>query len=168
LVEEKRLAAEQSPLDYVHRDDKLTAGRRPRYEAYLSPELMAEGIDNGTLYQGILRINRRNRSDSYVTSDDLEYDIYINGSRDRNRALEGDMVAVRLLNVDTVWKRKKHNDTQNKQPSDNGNNKKEAQIGDGATEIETDDEDNVDKNKPKLCGQVVGVLHRMEGQQITG
>ncbi|ORZ21103.1 hypothetical protein BCR42DRAFT_321271 [Absidia repens] len=125
---------------------------------------MIEAIENGTLYQGILRINRRTRTDSYVTSDDLEYDIYIQGLRDRNRALEGDMVAVRLLNVDTIWDRKKYKDSQKNQ-NQSSEDKNGCNVG---IEIETDDEDNVDKNKPKLCGQVVGILHRMEGQQYTG
>ena len=39
-------------------------------------------------------MNKKNRSDAYVATDLLEADIFICGSKDRNRALEGDLVAV--------------------------------------------------------------------------
>ncbi|KAI6119293.1 SSD1 protein [Pisolithus croceorrhizus] len=38
----------------------------------------------------------RNRSDAYVATEVLDADIYICGSKDRNRALEGDIVAVEV------------------------------------------------------------------------
>lgn len=40
----------------------------------------------------------------------MDADIYICGSKDRNRALEGDIVAVELLDVDEVWGTKKGKD----------------------------------------------------------
>ena len=54
---------------------------------------------------GILRVNKKNRSDAYVTTSDLDADIFICGSKDRNRALEGDLVAIELLDVDEVGAR---------------------------------------------------------------
>ncbi|CAO3650181.1 unnamed protein product [Cunninghamella blakesleeana] len=171
------------PAKYVHPDDRLS-GRRPRYPPYLDPEIIQKELDDDTIYQGLLRINKRNRSDSFVTSDELEHDIYIEGLRDRNRALEGDLVAVRLLDVDTIWQRKKdkqqqknNNKNDDGKNHDNNNDKDQSNVGIevGVEQMEKvddhdsdDDEDNVDKNKPKYCGQVVGILHRIEKQQITG
>ncbi|KAI8089831.1 uncharacterized protein BX664DRAFT_261916 [Halteromyces radiatus] len=154
--------------EYVHPDDKVKPGRRPRYLPYMAPDLIAKGIENNTLYQGILRINKRNRSDGYVTSDDLEHDIYIHGVRDRNRALEGDMVAIRLLDVETIWKHKKEKDQQKKKNTEDLKEQSSVAIEIGTDDEEEQEEEEMDKNKPKFCGQVVGIVHRMEGQQITG
>ena len=73
----------------------------------MSSEAMIKEIEEGKLIRGNLRINKRNRSDAYVTSDSLDHDIFIFGQRDRNRALEGDIVAVRLLDVEKIWNLKK-------------------------------------------------------------
>ena len=50
---------------------------------------------------------KKNRSDAYVSTNVLDADIFICGSKDRNRALEGDLVAVELLDVDEVWDSKR-------------------------------------------------------------
>lgn len=175
---------QQEPKKYIHPDDKLT-GRRPRYSPYLDPDIIQKGLDDDTIYQGVLRINKRNRADSFVTSDELEHDIYIEGLRDRNRALEGDLVAVRLLNVETIWQRKKNKQQQKNNNNNNNNNNNQQQQHDdkksntgievGVRQLEEAEEneddyedDDVDKNKPKFCGEVVGIIHRIEKQQVTG
>eukprot|EP01119_Soliformovum_irregulare_P004628 TRINITY_DN1568_c0_g2_i2.p1 TRINITY_DN1568_c0_g2~~TRINITY_DN1568_c0_g2_i2.p1 ORF type:complete len:1119 (+),score=333.19 TRINITY_DN1568_c0_g2_i2:22-3357(+) len=87
---------------HKQRDDKKPR-RKDRYLAFLTPEEATEGLKNRTLFQGKIRINARNRQDAYVTVDGLERDIYIDGSTNRNRALEGDTVVVRLEPV-AKWK----------------------------------------------------------------
>ena len=52
-------------------------------------------------------MNKRNRSDAWVTTEVLDQDIFISGSKDRNRALEGDLVAVELLDPHEVWQTKR-------------------------------------------------------------
>ncbi|KAF9994315.1 hypothetical protein BGZ65_010062, partial [Modicella reniformis] len=53
--------------------------------------------------QGVLRISKRNRSDAYVTVDTLpDGDVYICGSKDRNRALEGDVVGIELFDPEEL------------------------------------------------------------------
>jgi protein SSD1 len=51
-----------------------------------------------------------------VTTSDgvLDADIFICGSKDRNRALEGDLVAVELLDVDEVWSQKREKEEKKK------------------------------------------------------
>jgi protein SSD1 len=44
----------------------------------------------------------------------LDADIFICGSKDRNRALEGDFVAIELLDVDEVWNQKKEKEEKKK------------------------------------------------------
>jgi len=61
-------------------------------------------------------VNKKNRSDAYVSTQDglLDADIFICGSKDRNRALEGDLVAVELLDVDEVWSQKREKEEKKK------------------------------------------------------
>jgi protein SSD1 len=49
----------------------------------------------------------------------LDADIYICGSKDRNRALEGDIVAVELLDVDEVWGTKKEKEEKKSKKEEN-------------------------------------------------
>lgn len=83
-------------------------GRKSLFAPYLPQSSLPELIADGRLVTGTLRVNKKNRSDAYVSTDGLlDADIFICGSKDRNRALEGDLVAVELLVVDEVWESKK-------------------------------------------------------------
>lgn len=83
--------------------------RKTLFTPYLPQANLPALLGDGHLVSGILRVNKKNRSDAYVTTNDdlLDADIYICGSKDRNRALEGDLVAVELLDVDEVWGQKR-------------------------------------------------------------
>ncbi|KAL3231178.1 Protein SSD1 [Nakaseomyces bracarensis] len=82
--------------------------RKSLFAPYLPQANIPQLIEEGRLVAGILRVNKKNRSDAWVSTDgSLDADIYICGSKDRNRALEGDLVAVELLVVDDVWESKK-------------------------------------------------------------
>lgn len=83
-------------------------GRKSLFAPYLPQSSIPELINDGRLVIGTLRVNKKNRSDAYVSTDGLlDADIFICGSKDRNRALEGDVVAVELLMVDDVWSSKR-------------------------------------------------------------
>lgn len=83
-------------------------GRKSLFAPYLPQLSLPDLISDGRLVTGILRVNKKNRLDAYVSTDGLlDADIFICGSKDRNRALEGDLVAVELLVVDEVWESKK-------------------------------------------------------------
>ncbi|KAJ5491222.1 Virulence protein SSD1 [Penicillium diatomitis] len=88
--------------------------RKTLFTPYLPQANLPALISNGQLVAGILRVNKKNRSDAYVTTPDLDADIFICGSKDRNRALEGDYVAVELLDVDEVWNQKKEKEEKKK------------------------------------------------------
>ncbi|CCF58293.1 hypothetical protein KAFR_0E01390 [Kazachstania africana CBS 2517] len=82
--------------------------RKSLFAPYLPQANIPQLIEEGRLVAGILRVNKKNRSDAWVSTEGtLDADIYICGSKDRNRALEGDLVAVELLVVDDVWDSKK-------------------------------------------------------------
>lgn len=82
-------------------------------------------LNEGRLVTGTLRVNKKNRSDAYVSTNVLDADIFICGSKDRNRALEGDLVAVELLDVDEVWDSKREKEEKKKR-------KDNAETGGGA------------------------------------
>lgn len=77
--------------------------RKSLFAPYLPAASIPPLLQTGKLVIGVLRVNKRNRSDAYVATDVLDADVFICGSKDRNRALEGDVVAVELLDVDDVW-----------------------------------------------------------------
>ncbi|RMZ75063.1 hypothetical protein DV738_g5668, partial [Chaetothyriales sp. CBS 135597] len=88
--------------------------RKTLFTPYLPQATLPALLNDGQLVAGILRVNKKNRSDAYVTTNDLDADIFICGSKDRNRALEGDLVAVELLDVDEVWGQKREKEEKKK------------------------------------------------------
>ncbi|XP_074045758.1 DIS3-like exonuclease 2 isoform X4 [Macrotis lagotis] len=77
--------------------------RRNIFEAYMSKESVSAGLKRGTLIQGVLRINPKKYHEAFIPSPDGNRDIFIDGVVARNRALNGDVVAVELLPKDR-WK----------------------------------------------------------------
>ncbi|PGH07711.1 hypothetical protein AJ79_06188 [Helicocarpus griseus UAMH5409] len=88
--------------------------RKTLFTPYLPQATLPPLLADGQLVSGVLRVNKKNRSDAYVTCNDLDADIFICGSKDRNRALEGDFVAVELLDVDEVWSQKREKEEKKK------------------------------------------------------
>jgi protein SSD1 len=88
--------------------------RKTLFTPYLPQANLPALLSNGQLVSGILRVNKKNRSDAYVTCAELDADIFICGSKDRNRALEGDFVAIELLDVDEVWTQKREKEEKKK------------------------------------------------------
>ena len=93
--------------------------RKSLFAPYLPQASLPPLLAAGKLVVGILRVNKRNRSDAYVATEVLDSDIYICGSKDRNRALEGDIVAVELLDVDDVWGTKKEKEEKKRKKEEN-------------------------------------------------
>ena len=90
--------------------------RKTLFTPYLPQASLPALLGDGQLVSGILRVNKKNRSDAYVSTQDglLDADIFICGSKDRNRALEGDLVAIELLDVDEVWGQKREKEEKKK------------------------------------------------------
>ncbi|KAI7862360.1 hypothetical protein BDF14DRAFT_1736410 [Spinellus fusiger] len=82
---------------YLHKDDILQGNRKAFYKRFMDPMEVDQGLQDETIYSGLLRINKHNRQEAYITSDSLEGDVFISSQRYRNRALEGDMVAFQLV-----------------------------------------------------------------------
>lgn len=72
--------------------------RKPYFMPYMSLEAVTRGLANGDLVKGSLCVNQRNYEESYVDhpDGDDQLDLLILGVHDRNRALHGDVVIVRI------------------------------------------------------------------------
>ncbi|XP_070609898.1 DIS3-like exonuclease 2 [Erythrolamprus reginae] len=77
--------------------NKGNRSRKKIFEAYMSKEDVSDGLKRKTLIQGPLRINPKKYHDAFVPSPDGTQDIFIDGVVARNRALNGDIVVVKLL-----------------------------------------------------------------------
>jgi protein SSD1 len=134
----------------------------------MNPVDIEKGLVDGSLYQGIMRFSR-NRTDAYVTSESLDFDIYVGGLSDRNRALHGDLVAIQLLDVDTVWALRKEREM-HKVEMKKKHSQEEQQEGPEIKvdpPVEEDEEDEEDR-KPVYCGHVVGILMRAPNTTYSG
>lgn len=146
--------------------------RKSLFAPYLPQASLPPLLSAGKLVVGVLRVNKKNRSDAYVATDVLEADIYICGSKDRNRALEGDIVAVELLDVDEVWSTKKDKEEKKRKKEENAaydlkpaqakkleKKKDDVEVeGQGLTLFE--DEEVNDETKPTYAGHVVAVVSK--------
>ena len=84
--------------------------RAPYYAEHWSPDEVLAGVEAGRVLLGSLRINaRRPRLEAYVSVPGLSRDLFIEGDAARNRALEGDLVAVELL-PEVAWGRNNSGD----------------------------------------------------------
>src|ERR1700753_1544162 len=88
--------------------------RKTLFTPYLPQASLPALLQEGQLVAGILRVNKKNRSDAYGTTNILDADIYLCGSIDRNRGMEGDLVASEVLDVDEVWRQKREKEEKKK------------------------------------------------------
>ncbi|BGP09894.1 Translational repressor [Rhodotorula toruloides] len=155
--------------------------RKTLFAPYLPQASIPPLLAAGKLVIGTLRVNKRNRSDAYVATDVLDADIYICGSKDRNRALEGDIVAVELLDVDEVWGTKKDKEEKKRRKEEQASydpktardlrkqdKKKDDVEVEGQGLLLFEDEEVTDETKPQFAGHVVAVLERAPGQLFSG
>ncbi|TIB05172.1 hypothetical protein E3P96_01345 [Wallemia ichthyophaga] len=159
--------------------------RKSLFAPYLPQASLPPLLTAGKLVVGMLRVNKRNRSDAYISTEVLDADVYICGSKDRNRALEGDIVAVELLNVDEVWGTKKEKEDKKRRKEENAQydalrainpsietkqqakNRDDVQVEGQGLFLIADEEVN-DDQKPKYAGHVVAIVERMPGQLFSG
>ncbi|ORY94680.1 hypothetical protein BCR43DRAFT_516323 [Syncephalastrum racemosum] len=106
---------------------------------------------SGDLLRGVLRINRFRRQEAYVATDESEDDIFIFGERARNRALEGSVVAVRLIDPEIALhgRRRFYEKRRQKEPD--------------MAPFAPDEEE-----KPKRAGKIVGILEDVKNRRVVG
>ncbi|ODV69845.1 RNB-domain-containing protein [Hyphopichia burtonii NRRL Y-1933] len=80
--------------------DKTTSSREMSYPEYYSNSRIMGGIKNGTLYQGILNVSSYNFLEASVQTQAFKKPLLIIGTKNLNRAFNGDSVIVELLPKD--------------------------------------------------------------------
>ncbi|KAI8329913.1 hypothetical protein BD560DRAFT_416603 [Blakeslea trispora] len=153
--------------------------RRNVFRPYLRFDEIETRVKQGELFEGCLRLSR-NKDDAYVTCNELDGDIYIGGISDRNRAMDGDFVAVELLDVEEVWKQREERELK-KAVKKNGYDQEDEDKTDAADQtdeqeseqaiVEVEDEDletEAEDQKPKYCGRVVGLIEKSPNTAYHG
>lgn len=141
-----------APAPYNGQQASTTA-RRQLYATHLPVPDAMHLVEQHKLYAGTLAVDWKDSSDAYVVCEELGR-IYIYGSRNRNRALHGDMVAVELVDVETMMAEKAA--------------KKQARRRSSvmlSTSLHSIPEN---APSPTYCGRVVSILERPKRMLFSG
>ncbi|GLH06313.1 Uncharacterized protein GBIM_11798 [Gryllus bimaculatus] len=146
--------------------EKKQKKKSKQFEEYWSLEAVKEGIQNGTVIEGPIRINLKRYTEAYVSSPTGGQDILIEGITDRNRALEGDLVAVQLKDP-SEWKIKNQ-----------GQEKRNGESNADTSELYEEEETEVladlsvvefdSSQKPQVTGKVVCILSMQHSRKCVG
>jgi DIS3-like exonuclease 2 len=77
-----------------------SAAGTSHYAPHLPRAEVLASLRAGTLLVGSLRVNAKRRTEAYVTVPGIPVDVFVDGEKGRNRALDGDLVALRLEGFD--------------------------------------------------------------------
>lgn len=82
------------------------------FSSHWSLDAVNQALEKGEVYKALFRVNAHNRSEAYCKIDGVPTDILINGIAGQNRAVEGDIVAVKLDPL-SLWPKMKGFVTEN-------------------------------------------------------
>lgn len=120
-------------------------GDDKKFELYMPLDQVILGLQRNTLVEGVIRINPKQFQHAYVSSTDRkEQDVLLDGIKMRNRALEGDVIVVEMINDGSS----DDNPDQNKQKKGNT-------------------EDDADQTKQKK-GKVVYIKEKVHNRACIG
>ncbi|XP_034411235.1 DIS3-like exonuclease 2 isoform X2 [Cyclopterus lumpus] len=95
-LQQPRVPIANSPVD-KNKNKGPRGAKKHIFESYMTFEEVSHGLKRGELIQGQLRINPKKYHEAFIPSPDDARDIFLDGIVTRNRALNGDIVVVRLL-----------------------------------------------------------------------
>ena len=81
------------PTSYLYTPSQ----QRTYYPKYYNHRLLQRMLDKKELITGTIRLSSKNYNEAYVTVDGMEKDVRIDGVISRNRALNGDIVAIKTF-----------------------------------------------------------------------
>ncbi|KAJ2685115.1 hypothetical protein IWW39_004484 [Coemansia spiralis] len=169
------------------------------YEAYYEPNVVRRLIEAGQLVRGVVRLNPKNRADAYVSLDEtpshnarrlypalLDYDvgggddIYLCGEASRNRAIFGDVVAVRILPKKAARNLYRENCAPNDRRMSRLREERKARLEAMADQVASESDTSAlesncsggsassERRIPEVFGTVVAILARNEDRCFTG
>ncbi|OBZ83949.1 hypothetical protein A0J61_08000 [Choanephora cucurbitarum] len=151
------------------------SNRRLLYTPHMKTSEATAAVRSRQLYSGILRVSSQDSSEADVDCEQLDSSIYIFGSRNRNRALDGDQVVVELVDVDEML-----NERQAKRLARQTRRLSAISLQNGSFTsncgLSSIPEDNVASlerlkeatHRPKYCGKVVCILERPRNMLFSG
>ncbi|KAK6938442.1 Ribonuclease II/R [Dillenia turbinata] len=80
--------------------------QKPCFEPHWPVDAVNEALERGDVFRALFRVNAHNRLEAYCTIDGVPSDVLINGIDAQNRAVEGDVVAVKV-NPFSSWTKMK-------------------------------------------------------------
>uniref|UniRef100_A0A7C9EB15 DIS3-like exonuclease 2 n=1 Tax=Opuntia streptacantha TaxID=393608 RepID=A0A7C9EB15_OPUST len=80
--------------------------KQKRFDPHWSLDAIKEALERGEVFQATLRVNAHNRLEAYCTIEGVPADVLISGIPLQNRAVEGDVVAVKV-DPPFLWSRMK-------------------------------------------------------------
>lgn len=166
---------------YHQNHHEQSKGRRPLFPAHLSVSDASAAVRAHTLFSGILRVDLQDSSEANVECEELDTSIYIYGSHNRNRALDGDEVAVELVDVDEMLEEKyskiqarytrRLSSISNTLSPLSASNPGLSSIPEEQKNLLNQDKFNLssnDKSRPRYCGRVVCILERPKNMLFSG
>ncbi|KAJ3162413.1 hypothetical protein HDU86_004893 [Geranomyces michiganensis] len=164
--------------DHRGKSSPRSSGKALFYEEHMSLDAVQKGLAAGTLHQGSLRINKRNRFDAYVTlvNQTTDNDIYLCGVKNRNRALDGDIVALRILEGEELQLEMSiENGRQEKKRVANDERQAKCDVIEHDIDLDSETclpeagpEDQALKEEKRIYGKVVHILERRVDQNFAG
>ncbi|XP_052204958.1 DIS3-like exonuclease 2 isoform X2 [Diospyros lotus] len=70
--------------------------QRKYFTPHWSPSAINEALEKGYLFKALFRVNAHNRLEAYCKIDGVHTDVLINGVAAQNRAIEGDIVVIKV------------------------------------------------------------------------
>uniref|UniRef100_A0A3Q3INJ6 DIS3-like exonuclease 2 n=1 Tax=Monopterus albus TaxID=43700 RepID=A0A3Q3INJ6_MONAL len=93
----KSFSASSATSSAVKSKNKGGGSKKQVFESYMTREEVSHGLKRGELIQGQIRINPKKYHEAFIPSPDDTWDIFLDGTVARNRALNGDIVVVQVL-----------------------------------------------------------------------
>lgn len=158
--------------------------KREFFPDYLTKSQVESGLSERRFVKGVIRNSKKRRSNAYITVEGFERDFLIIGSRDQNRALNGDTVIIEYLGEKTRDEYENcssgsemFNDSkkveilpQNLAEEKILNNKVNVKqkSGSASGDIGGDDDDEDDEEVPRKIARVVQIVERRIGRVYSG
>lgn len=96
---DKKASPKKKKTNNTNMKKKEQNGEDKKFDPYMPIAEVILGLQNNTLIEGVIRINPKQFQHAYLSSTDREeQDVLIDGIKNRNRALEGDVVVVQIIN----------------------------------------------------------------------
>ena len=73
------------------------------YPEHVSAEAAQAGVDEGTLFETVIRYNANDNTQAFCSVDGIDTDIFIEGAVRQNRSVHGDLVVIRILGEEEWW-----------------------------------------------------------------